>query len=360
MNIKIIILVVVVGLIIVSCSHLFNKKPKEQVIEKYGEYKYLSEITQTEKYEIIKFHDKFTGVSPSPPFFDKNNNVIFEVRNNDVDERDFTITYYRLDGRGAIIDTFLVDDYTQYEGYFINKDGYITWLIDGDKTKKAYKSINRLPEYNPQSLKKIFADYYDNSTIVKYYDDHFESPVTDNEEIDKNISTLFFDGTNDQWYRTQIYKALFFRDGQWYSLDSDWRYIEDYWEKDDHRYYGTSMKKQTLESSFDEDKGITQLKTEFFHPVGFIREDYHRRRSASPFSPTGGFGSPNYWNGTGFIDIILNGDTLKIKKRMVELSAMNGSYTFSPPPYLQLFYDEKVNFFIILWDSDFYLIRPKN
>jgi len=68
------------------------------------------------------------------------------------------------------------------------------------------------------------------------------------------MSTLFFDGTNDQWYRTQIYKALFFRDGQRYSLDSDWRYIEDYWEKDEHRYYGTSMKEQTLESSFDEDK----------------------------------------------------------------------------------------------------------
>jgi len=26
---------------------------------------------------------------------------------------------------------------------------------------------------------------YDNSTVVRYYDDHFESPVTDNEEIKK-------------------------------------------------------------------------------------------------------------------------------------------------------------------------------
>jgi len=222
--IAIVVLIVGVTVTVFSINKKIEQKRKQAiqaVMEKYSEYKYLSEIAETEKYEIMGFDDKFSGVSPNPPYFDKTNNVIFVVCNNDVDETNFTKTYYRLNRYGAITDTFLVDGYVEYEGYFISKDNYVTWLIDGDKTKKAYKSINQQRGYDPQSLKKIFAEYYDSSTIVQFYDDHYESPVTDKDYIEEHSDELFFDGTDDTWYKTQMYRAIFFRDGQWHSLDSE-------------------------------------------------------------------------------------------------------------------------------------------
>jgi hypothetical protein len=126
---------------------------------------------------------------------------------------------------------------------------------------------------------------------------------------------------------------------------------------------------EVLTSQFEEyDGDITQLKSDHFHPLAFVREKWHRRESAWSTFTIGGAPTtrePNRWSGTVFIDIVLRGDTLKIKKPMDMIARNPGVSSWGASrrgfssPDLELYFDEDTDFFIIVEGSRIYLIRPK-
>ena len=68
---------------------------------------------------------------------------------------------------------------------------------------------------------------------------------------------------------------------------------------------------------------------------------------------------PRYWSGTGFIDVAIGGDTLKIKKPMNEIAARQPflmSYSVPWEPKLYLYYDESADFFILREEYRFCLL----
>jgi hypothetical protein len=117
------------------------------------------------------------------------------------------------------------------------------------------------------------------------------------------------------------------------------------------------MKSQTFPSHFRE-RQFNELKTENFHPVFFIRDEYHRGR---PALVMGDVGRPNYWSGYGNFHLVLKKETLKLCLWMDEIIENNRSYHYYVKPGFTLFYDENVDFYILQAGSTcFYLIKPVN
>jgi hypothetical protein len=95
---------VVVALFIITSLHLPDRKRiREQVFEKYRDYRPLSEITKTEHYEIVVFESEHREVTP--PFYDPNGDIFFSMERQKPESDDISTTYYKIDRHGAVVDT---------------------------------------------------------------------------------------------------------------------------------------------------------------------------------------------------------------------------------------------------------------
>ena len=334
-------------------------KEKSDIEEKYSDYKYFREITQAEKHDLVPL-----DCSHFCPYFAQDGSVVIfaSVPKGD-GERDYVC--YKLDKEGNFKDSLVRNNYKLESEYFINMEGYITWSIDGDKRVKAYRIINNEPWFNEQSFRKVYDEMYEKSDIVAT--ESIYEKAEDDTRIEIERTFFFHDG---EWCYIDLFRRIDAGLNQFNTFPLIEKKIFNCRELGTKKIYyskggsgnRTEMQTQHFSSFFnEEDGGISQLKNEHFQPIDFFREEYYRRRSASSFSPTGGFGSPNHWSGIGFIDLILNGDTLKIKMDMEEIARNNVSYSFGVSnPAFTLHYDEKVNFFILkLGDNYCYLIKPK-
>ena len=99
---------------------------------------------------------------------------------------------------------------------------------------------------------------------------------------------------------------------------------------------------------------LNSLATENFRPVCFLRDKYHRRTYSLI-----GHGSPRYWEGFGFVDLVLKEGTLKLKMDMEEIVGSTNYFHYLLPDY-KLFYNKNFNFYILRPNSAYiYLIKPR-
>jgi len=370
MTTKMAIIAGILGVIVLTIVGFRSVKSKQQakikenfyVEEKYSDYKYFREIKQAEKYDLIPL-DCYGF--PTPPYFAQDGSVvIFAYVSKGNGEKDWVC--YKLDKKGNVKDSLVYNEYKRESEFFLNKegDGYITWLIDGDKRVKAYHIINNEPSFNEQVLNKVYDEMYEKSDIVR--EDWFSKDADDGSRI-SIVRTYFFH--NGEWSYIDLFKRLIPETfGKYNTLSLiekkifDRNMLDKYYDPKGGYDEQTEMQTQNFSSAFEEEDGdINQLKTEYFHPLYFMKEKFIKGHNASPFDPYRVLPSPSRWSGIGFLDLILKEDTLKIKMDMDEIARNNGSYSFYGKPSFSLYYDEKVDFFI-LSQGEVYccLIKPKN
>ena len=331
MNTKIILILSLLAVIAaITCYCIVNSVKKEKLKRKFYQYRTISVFDKSEEYVKVEFFSQ----SPVEPYIsDDGNSVIISVEMSVQDNNTpaNAYVYYKLDKSGAIVDYLSVEDYQNVAGYLIGKDDYISWLIDGDKAKKPFNTIDREHDFSEADFSRL----YNNSTIVHYRQFH------------------------SQWLKERyLRKVYFFNNGQWQCMDiADHSEEEKYPEKGNSQNERQRMKSQTFPSYFREGQ-FDELKTENFHPVFFIRDEFTRGHKAWIM---GDHSKPSYWSGFGFLHLVLKNETLKLCLWMDEIQENNKSYHFHPSPGLELYHDENVDFYIIQSGKiHFYLIKPVN
>lgn len=125
-----------------TLEEIFNeKKIAKPSYEAYSYYHFDSPIAFDSKYVFIeKKHST-----------DKNKNIIL-----------------KLDIEGNIIDSLLINKYsTIINNYILEKDYYISWLVDNDKTKKHLLNKNYFSKSDTMKIKNLLNEFKKNK--VTYY-----------------------------------------------------------------------------------------------------------------------------------------------------------------------------------------------
>ena len=332
----IVIAAIVVVIVIALC--LCNKDIKsEKINEKYTDYKYIWDITQTEKYEIELF---YTSRGCDSPVYNKDrSSVIIDTKGSESENSKPLKVLYKLDRNGNIEDSLaLYKYYRNISGNLVGKEDYISWQIDGDKTRKEFRIINKEPWFNERPPTEVLHDMYNQSQIVLDERDYFLK--------------------GDHWESLSTF--CFFYEGQWcrldiYNLEFDVYNI--YSEKGKENVF-QPLEWQEIQTYFDEGD-YSKLRTGKVYLEYFDRKKLRKRRTFfTSYMPTGGFGSRPLWEGTGFVNIALNDDTLKVKMDMDEFLKFEGSYSYAAPSSYILYYTENMEIFILEHNNDLYLIKP--
>lgn len=196
------------------------------------------------------------------------NDSIRYIRVNQLDST--TVSWYKINSSGKIIDSlyFYNDQYIEDVDYYLinpQKEYYLTWLQDGDTTKKSIKIIN-----NGKVIKK-------NDTLKNYFSD---VAYTNLEYVDDTKSGK------------RIKKIIYYKDATFYKC---------YMTEDTYVFY----------KDFYHFDNILQY--ESFGDVVFYERTEWRAPIWPDFSLYLNGKSPNYWNGYTYIDFKILGETFKIK-----------------------------------------------
>ncbi len=347
MKISIAFLLTILGL--QGCKGQENKTLPEEL----NEYSFLNTKFVSDKFEVVLLSEVEYSMGPSPIrlFYSVNNQVILE---QEVDSKTTNggERYFKLDKNANIIDSIYVASeggentvfireymiHTTYEGVC----DYTTWPLDGNKTPKKMTIVNQdlswPDEKTAQEQEKIIrnADYY-------FYDvNHYTN-------------------TNDQEWSLQ--KLFYCMDGKWQIL---------------YRPFPKSI-------SIDEQLNYTRYRDNFYYSSDgeqnddeqkkFILKYYDKEQKLKYWHSIGG-GNPGFsvngWVGTGYFDILLLNDTLKIKRSnlIVEEDTpaipktryylSNGKDRSVSPFNINIFTDSAINFALYSTSKyEVYAIRKK-
>ena len=336
-----IVIIVAVAIAVAIALCLCNRAiESEKINEKYTDYKYIWDITQTEKYEIELFYT-FRGCD-SPVYNKDRSSVILDTKGSKSERENSKLlkVLYKLDRNGNVEDSLaLYKYYRNISGNLVGKEDYISWQIDGDKTRKEFRIINKEPWFNERPPTEVLHDMYNQSSIVlgerDYFlkGDHWES---------LSMFCFFYE---DQWCRLDIYNLEF----DVYNL---------YSEKGKENVF-QPLEWQEIQTYFDEGD-YSKLRAGKVYLEYFDRKRHRKGKNFfTAYMPNGGFGSRSFWAGTGFVNIALNDDTLKVKMDMDEFLKFGERYSYAKPSSYILYYTENMEIFILEYYNSLYLIKPK-
>ncbi|MFD2287096.1 hypothetical protein GJU39_10635 [Pedobacter petrophilus] len=315
------------------------KAPESETLPaEYNDYSFLDDNLKSDKFEVTKLAEAFNYMSPNPIrlFHSVNNQVILE-EDRDLDpEGNGGVHYSKLDENGNVLDsiyvpraggeyTFFINEYTIHTRY--NGDcEYHTWPLNGDTTPKKMTILNEdlswPDEKTAQKEEELVdkADYY-------FYD------------IDNKTNT-----NGQEW---SLQKLFYCTDGKWQILyrpfpkqirvnrkPSYSRFRHDFYSSSDDEQYDNTNQKYSLKYYHKEQK------LKYGHSIG---------GGSSGFSVKG-------WVGTGYFDIPLLNDTLKIKQANliveeakpaipeVRYFLSNGKDRSVSPFHINIFTDPKLKF----------------
>ena len=260
-----------------------------------NEYSILNTKFESDKFEVVLLSkvDYSMGPSPIRLFYSVNDQVILESE-SDSETTNGGVNYFKLDKNANVIDsiyvprgggesTFFIREYmvhTRYDG----DCNYNTWPLDGNKTPEKMTIINedlswpdeKTAEEEVKLLRK--ADYY-------FYD------------------VTHHTNTNDQQWSLQK---------QFYCIDGKWQIL--------YRPFPKSIR-------IDEQLGYRRYRDNFYYSSDDNQYDdaqknfslkYYDKQKKLRYRHSIGGGNPGFsvdgWVGTGYFDIPLLNDTIKIKK----------------------------------------------
>lgn len=140
---SIIILGICIALIIPNLSNfykkgyvLFNKKPRE-----LKNYAYLNDFKSNTNFKV----SRYTSMYPEKAFRISDSIICFSTRNED-SKNIKKSSWYKVNDAGKIIDSLSIkDEYLELQGSYlisVEKEYYLTWLLDGDIMQKPFNLIN--------------------------------------------------------------------------------------------------------------------------------------------------------------------------------------------------------------------------
>lgn len=336
---------IVAGIAIIMFCILSPDVNIQPLPEKFRTYKDIKDIKETTLYEVIEFETSLNCI----PTLDTVNNYILICANsrniNKEDRPDNTdiLTLYKLGYRGNILDSLKINhsETIRFENYIITPDYYSTWLIDGSKDDKKYKEINKEFSLSEPDLKKRFEELYMASDKVVYKNIFNTDSTSRINEIDRAY-----------FIKNRVITCLYGKN----AVD-----CYTYPIKGNYRTGNGWMEESLMDGSFSEGK-YAEVDTDLFTMNYFYREEYIKKGlfKLPSFFVEAIYNSPDRWEGTGYFDIYLHSDTLRITKPMIEIKKSINSYSV-PITLYYLYTAPKYDCLILTKDEKHcYLIRPKN
>ncbi|MEO5911326.1 MAG: hypothetical protein ABIP95_10585 [Pelobium sp.] len=319
----------------------------------FNEYSFLNTKFESDKFEVVLLSEVEYSMGPSPIrlFYSINDQVILEAEKTS-ENTDGGVSYFKLDKNANTIDsiyvprgggesTSFIREYMVHTRYKGDCD-YNTWPLDGDKTPKKMTIVNE---------------------DLSWPD---EKTAEEQEKLEQKADYYFYDvnhytNTNDQQWSLQ--KLFYCIDGKWQilyrpfpksiSIDSQLkssRYRDNFYYSSDDEQSDDAKQKFSLKY-YDK-----QQKLKYGHSIG---------GGSSGFSVKG-------WVGTGYFDIPLLNDTLKVKQSnlIVEEATpaipktryflSNGNERSVSPFNINIFTDPVLNFALYSTSKyNVYAIRKK-
>ncbi|MEO5911330.1 MAG: hypothetical protein ABIP95_10605 [Pelobium sp.] len=262
--------------------------------EEFNQYSVLNTNFKSDNFEIVLLSEVLNYMPPHPIrlFYSVNKQVILEESRDD-NQKEEGFHYFKLDENANVIDSL----YVPYSGveqvifigdYNIHKRNhedstYDTWPLNGDTTQKKMAVLN-------EDL-----SWPDEKTAKK------------EEEIVSKATYYFYDAsynTNTNNQRWTLQKLFYFMDGKWQILNRPFPKIIDIDEDLDYRRYRDNF-------FYSSDDGLPDA------VPNFNLKHYQKEEKLTYLHSIGGgsqSSSVNGWVGTGYFDIPLLNDTLKVKK----------------------------------------------
>lgn len=323
-------------IIIILCNSCTNAE--KHLPEKYKNYKELEELQNTEKHKIIKLK----SVQSPGLYIDSINDyfflpIVLQTGNK------WNRTFFKIDFNGNIIDSLIVDwdKFEVFSRYLLSPNYYNSWLIDGDTTNKKFTNVNEDLKLGEEDFKKKLEELMSQSEMDFYCLGYYEHKNDSNTIINK-IDRVYFLIQNEWtclYGKDFITMELIEKGGN--------GYIKDYFKP---IVMGFNFEKQN--NSF--------FKCDNYELEYFQRNVYVGAGFLPSFHPNGSRAS--HWSGYGYVNVFLEKDTIKLKRRSVETSPDSHGNLYSYP--LDLYKKNKMKCIIFCEDSQIddmtyiYLIKP--
>lgn len=332
------ILLIIVLMIWYSLSDfsVMNLIPRRNLPDKYNGYKDINDGISSAHYQsaLLFNSDNETRLDGIPPLYNSDNHTVIISKQKEKDQT-VTQTYLKLDANGTIIDSlaFINNWPIDYSGYLLTPKSYCSWMINGDKEMHNYLEQNTDLSETGEALNRHFKELYQKSSIVYYYYSYdLEDPRLQSLEADK---------------------VVFYQNGEWVSL--------------------IGKKLHNMESNGYKRKGlsiVTQMPNlidneHIDKPNRFAYVDYFQKqlfkkgRGPALGSPTG-LSTSDRWEGTGYINLTLKQDTIRIKQEMIKDDNGSSSSPYNPYSFTFYFTNDNLNFGLFANNStSVYIIKSK-
>lgn len=189
-----VVLIVFLGLLIRgyfrSESYFLSRLP-----EKYKSYPALNGEVKGTNYQIVPL---FTGTRPRVIYHDPiANNIIVEsveeFKPKEFEQPTYSITYYRVDSKGKLLDTLNETGSTAFgrpfNGHMLYEDSYSNYLKTGKHQKVPYKSINKDLAMSTVALSNLTRDLLSQADAVTVYEE--DDPMTYIISIDAEVLKVY-------------------------------------------------------------------------------------------------------------------------------------------------------------------------
>ena len=160
-----------------SESYFLSRLP-----EKYKSYPALNEKVKSKGYQIIPL---FRGTRPRAIYLDSITNHIIvqsveEFKPKQYEAPAYSITYYRINGKGEALDSLNETGNTAFgrpfNGHLLYEDSYNDYLKTGKDQKLPYKSINKDLAMSSAALLSLTRDLLSRADAVTVYEE--DDPMT--------------------------------------------------------------------------------------------------------------------------------------------------------------------------------------
>lgn len=259
-----------------------------------------------------------------PPLRDpKTGMILLHTLQEETNSSDVNV-YYRLDTNGKLRDSLRVQDYdiSLNREYIIHPDYYYSWFLDGNPEKQEYLPVNKDLKLGNKALQQQYETLYKKATLVQFFGYQML--------WGKNGVTV---GDRRRFYDTKTDKTIFLIQNKWYALFG----------KELEAMPG-GEKKSTLDSvkAFKLDQ--LSVPNPYLYLANFHKESKGYKE----------------WNGTGYLNMMLGKDTLKLRTGMT-VKESEGKAPLDYHHQLQYFRDQTMPFPIIVNENyQCYILRSRS
>ncbi len=338
---KYVIIFIVFGVVffLLYIASFFSYKqllPIKRVPKEYESYKRVRDGVETEKHEIVPIVKGFPENIGIVYYNKKDTTVVVRTKNygsfSTRKPEIYKNNYYKLNAKGKIIDSLELkrNEISEIrEGYLINNDSYYTWLLDGDKTRKKCKMINRDYSFTKEQAEKKLKELYDKSKYAFGYD-----IVLDN--YSSYISAFFI---NNDW-------VFLFGD-----IKMSYKNEDIYPPKRVDNYDSRFVLNDIINKEDVWNKKSKVLSLKHFQKIEYEKSN----KSLFTLIPSSYNHSVDKWIGEGYMHLLYQKDTIVFKMILNYELGDSNSYSGN----LNFYTDSKLKFGLLACDYRLFIVRNK-